>query len=220
MKDFRVIGITESHIKASNQRVLIFEMAEVRWSSYTLPSGRKSYNFGVNGDKYVFEFNSTISRAITQAAHHEEVVSLNLTEFTYRNERRDGIVEKVYFHSSVNLTPISTPNQSEKYEYKAKELNGGQLAMLTNGLMKNLFPKPKNEELLVKTLRTGGCILFFQKDYYQSLTEKLNDYFYDGSFANSNAYSEWLDLKEAIDSATKESEVNKSELHKHFATQQ
>ncbi|UWX55755.1 hypothetical protein NYZ99_04855 [Maribacter litopenaei] len=173
----------------------------------------------MNGEKYVFEFNSSLSKEITQAAHNEEIVSLDLSEFTTRNEKRNGMVEKVYFHSSVNLFSNSAENQSESYEYKSKELDGGQLAMLTNGLMKNLFPKPKNEELLVETLRTGGCRLFFQKDYYENLTEKMNDYFYDGSFANSNAYSEWTDLKEAIDSARIEREVDKSELRKHFATE-
>ena len=218
MKDFRVIGITGSHIKASNQRVLVFDLAEVEWSNYTLPSNSKSYHFGMNGEKYVVGFNSNLSKKLNEAAHNEEIISLDLAEFTTRNEKRNGEVEKVYFHNSVNLFSKSAEIQSETYDYKSKELNGGQLALLADGLMKNTLPKPKNEELLVERLRTGGCRIFFQKDYYESLIEIMNEYYYNGSFAKSNAYSEWTDLKKAIDSARIENEVDKSELQIHFAT--
>lgn len=217
MKDFKVLDIKDSYIKATNQRVLIFELAEVQWSDYTLPSGNRTYNFGMDGEKYVFNFNSDLSKSITQAAHKDEIVSLNLSEFTSKIERRNAIVEKVHIHTSVDLEQSSTVSRNdENFEYKSKELNGGQLAMLANGLFKGLFPKPTSKELLVKSLKSGGCRLYFHKDYYETLTEKMNDYFYNGSFANSNAYAEWTDLKEAIDGAEIVMEINKVELRPYF----
>lgn len=219
MKDFRVIGITDSTIKASNQRVLVFDLAEVQYSDHTMPSGAKNYNFGMNGVKYVFAFNSPWSSRLTEAAHNERIVSLNESEFISRNERENGVIEKVYYHNSVKFFQGIESSDDIPYEYKAKELNGQQLAMLTNGIMKSIFPKPKNEELLVKNLHTGSCRLYFQKHYFKNLIEKINDYYLDGSFATSNAYEEWTDLKKAIEDAEIDDNINIGDIDPHFLTE-
>ena len=107
MKDFRVLEITESYIKESNQKVFIFDLAEVEYSDYRLPSGKQTYHFGMNGEKFVFDYSSNLSREITESAHTESVVSLDMSDFTIHNDNKNGIIEKNYIHKSVNLFSYS-----------------------------------------------------------------------------------------------------------------
>jgi hypothetical protein len=99
---------------------------------------------------------------------------------------------------------------------RKKELDGQQLAYLTNALMNNLFPKPKKGELLVEGgLGNGHCILYFELNYYKELVKAINKAYQSGAFATSNSQSEWHDLMYAIESAIIESDVKKEKFRHH-----
>ena len=116
MKDFRVLEIIESSIKKTNQNVLIFVLAKVEYSDYKLPSGRQTYHFGTNGEKFVFDSNSGISQEITEAAHSESIVSLNMSDFTIFYDNKNGVSEKNYIHKTVSLTSDTKEEQNKIIE--------------------------------------------------------------------------------------------------------
>ncbi|MDC3268877.1 hypothetical protein OAU19_00160 [Flavobacteriaceae bacterium] len=84
---------------------------------------------------------------------------------------------------------------------KKAELNGQQLALLSNALSKDLFPKPYEGELLSETLYNGNCVLYFEDDYFDKLDFKIKEKYNEGAFAKSNAEAEWNDLMEAINTS-------------------
>ncbi len=84
---------------------------------------------------------------------------------------------------------------------KKTELNGQQLALLSNALSKELFPKPYKGELLSKTLNNDNCILYFEDNYFNKLNLKIKEKYNEGAFARSNAESEWNDLMKAINTS-------------------
>jgi hypothetical protein len=84
---------------------------------------------------------------------------------------------------------------------KKTELNGQQLALLSNALSKDLFPRPYEGELLSETLNNGNCILYFEDDYFDKLNFKIKEKYNEGAFARSNAEAEWTDLMKAINTS-------------------
>jgi hypothetical protein len=102
--------------------------------------------------------------------------------------------------------------------FKKKTLNSQQLGLLTSALMKNLFPKPIKGELLVEENASNGgqCVLYFKNDYHKRLFGKIADQVNTGAYARSNAEGDWMNLAEAIRSATEIGNIDTSKFRPHF----
>jgi len=103
MKEFRVLNIMDTTMEGTNQRVAVVELAELEYQNFTLSSGTTPYTFGTEGKRFVVDFNSYIARQIIEKAKQEEIVSLDLSEFRFRNELKDGRQEKIGYHKNVHL---------------------------------------------------------------------------------------------------------------------
>ncbi len=102
---------------------------------------------------------------------------------------------------------------------KRKQLTMQQLGMMTNALMKNLFPTPTKTELLVEeksTAKGDGLYLYFSTSYFDKLTQKMQEQSDNGSYAKSNAEHDWLDLMHAVKSAETVNNLDTSNLRPHF----
>lgn len=102
---------------------------------------------------------------------------------------------------------------------KKKLLNMNQLGMLTNGLMKGLYPKPSKTELLVQNhyeSNIDGCTLYFSPEYYQKLTSVMQGHIDNGSYSQSNANDDWLNLVNGVKSAEDCSASETNGLNPHF----
>lgn len=109
--------------------------------------------------------------------------------FKINFEAESGYVDKSM--NDPNFNPTFTKKQF---------LDGQELALLYQALMKDLFAKPKKGYLVFETYNGGGN-LYFDKDYYNELQNSIHNKFYQGKFAESNAESEWLQLKNKIDNS-------------------
>lgn len=87
----------------SNQRVAVVELAEVKYVNVNLPSGSKPYTFGAEGKRFVIDFNSYLTIQIIEKSQQEEIVLLDLSEFRFRNEFKDGREENIGYHMNVPL---------------------------------------------------------------------------------------------------------------------
>lgn len=94
---------------------------------------------------------------------------------------------------------LNDPNFNPTFT-KKQFLDGQELALLYQALIKNLFARPKKGYLLFETYNGGGN-LYFDKDYYEELRNSINEKFYQGKFAESNAEYEWRQFKNKIDSS-------------------
>lgn len=104
---------------------------------------------------------------------------------------------------------------------KRKQLSMAQLGMMSNALMKNLFPTPLKTELFVEEISSAegdDLFLYFTTSYYDKLTQKMQDQNDNGSYATSNAHHDWIDLMTAILSAENVSNSEMSNLRPHFLT--
>jgi len=102
---------------------------------------------------------------------------------------------------------------------KRKQLSMAQLGMMTNALMKNLFPTPTKTELLVEetsSAKGDGLYLYFTTAYFEKLTQIMQAQNDNGSYAKSNAQHDWIDLMQAVMSAENVSNADMSNLRPHF----
>lgn len=102
---------------------------------------------------------------------------------------------------------------------KRKQLTMAQLGMMSNALMKNLFPTPSKTELLVEensTAKGDGLYLYFSATYFEKLTQRMHEQNDNGSYAKSNAHHDWIDLMNAVNSAKNVSNPDMANLRPHF----
>lgn len=102
---------------------------------------------------------------------------------------------------------------------KRKQLTMAQLGMMTNALMKSLFPIPSKTELLVEensTAKGDDLYLYFSSDYFDKLITKMQEQNDNGSYANSNAHHDWVDLMRAVLSAETVNNPDMTNLRPHF----
>lgn len=87
---------------------------------------------------------------------------------------------------------------------KRKKLDMGQLGMMSNAIMKGLYPQPSKTCILVDeppNYSEDRHYLYFSSDYYQKLIQTMNNHVAEGKYASSNAESDWLDLVKAVSNA-------------------
>lgn len=121
-----------------------------------------------------------------------------------KNFRDNGIFEltdRVGHYIKLRVEPMFVETASDEQDYKCVRLNGQRLALLYIALSKGLFNRPKKGQIYYEGHNDGSCTLYFKRDYYASLTESIFKVYYQGKFAQSNAESDWIDLKNAIDGA-------------------
>ena len=102
---------------------------------------------------------------------------------------------------------------------KRKKLNMSQLGMMSNSLMKGLFPQPTTKCLFVEeppNYTDDKHYLYFSLDYYKKLTETIRGHISSGAYANSNAEADWLDLANAVLSSEDFNVTDSSRLKPHF----
>jgi hypothetical protein len=66
------------------------------------------------------------------------------------------------------------------------------------------------------TTKGDGLFLYFSDSYYEILTNKMKEQKSNGSYAKSNAESEWIDLMEAILNAENIYLMDTKNLKPHF----
>jgi hypothetical protein len=105
MTEFKILNISENKIGATNQRIAVFEMVEIKYSSFSFPGFKKSFTFDSSGDQYVIDLNSNLAKSLINKAQNEEIVSIDLSEFTKKTERDSGKIVIRYFHNNVLFKP-------------------------------------------------------------------------------------------------------------------
>lgn len=118
-----------------------------------------------------------------------ELTGFYADSFKIKFEADTGYIDESL--NDPNFNPIFTKKQF---------LDGKELALLFQALMKNLFARPKKGYLLFETYNGGGN-LYFDKDYYDELRNSISEEFYQGKFAESNAEYEWIQFKNKIDNS-------------------
>jgi hypothetical protein len=98
------------------------------------------------------------------------------------------------------------------WNYKSKRLNRQRLALLFMALSKNLFQKPKKGQVFYEAEGDGSCTLYFSNEYYPILKKSIDNAYNSGKFSQSNAESDWNDLKYAIDGAEISTKENIEDL--------
>ncbi|MEO5572082.1 MAG: hypothetical protein ABIT08_12250 [Bacteroidia bacterium] len=133
-------------------------------------------------------------------------------------ELSNGIVNNsIYGGFSIlfDIEEISATEKANNKKMKKQFLNPEQLGLISLGLSKNLFPSPSKSDLMVEDTRYG-CILYFSAEYFNQFIERMNEHKSNGSYAKSNAESDWLNLMNAIFTAEDVQDVDISILRPHF----
>ena len=123
------------------------------------------------------------------------------------------ITDRVGHYIKVKVEPMFDEMAPSKKDYKSVNLNGQQLALLYMALSKGLFNRPNKGQMYYESRNDGSCTLFFRRDYYASLTDSIFTAYYQRKFAQSNAESDWNNLKDTIDRAEISTRDNVEELN-------
>ncbi len=118
-----------------------------------------------------------------------ELTGFYKDSFKINFEAETGYLDKSL--NDPNFDPVFTKKQF---------LDGQELALLFQALMKNLFSRPEKGYLLFESYNGGGN-LFFDKAYYEELKNSINEKYLQGKFGESNAEYEWIEFKNKIDSS-------------------
>ena len=121
-----------------------------------------------------------------------------------KNLRENGIFEltdRVGHYIKLRVEPMYNETVPTEQNFKYVQLNRQRLALLFIALSRGLFKRPKKGEVYFESHPDGSSTLYFKRDYYVSLSDSIFEAYYQGKFARSNAESEWIDLKNAIDGA-------------------
>ncbi|EKT3958573.1 hypothetical protein ABF176_002494 [Flavobacterium psychrophilum] len=144
--------------------------------------------------EYDFKKNWILKRTLDNTGKAKSVKKRNILYFS----EKDFSVEK----DTINKV----------WSYKSKRLNGQRLALLFMALSKDLFSKPEKGQVYFESNNDGSCTLFFAREYYSELKNSIDKAHDNGKFSQSNAESDWKDLKFAIDSAEISNKENVEDL--------
>lgn len=116
----------------------------------------------------------------------------------------DGVFEitdRVGHYMKLRVEPMLKEISTVENDYKSIRLNGQELALLYMALSKSLFSRPKEGQVYYESHNDSSCTIYFKSDYYSSLTSSILTASYQGKFRQSNAESDWENLKNTIDQA-------------------
>lgn len=208
MTEFKILNISENRIGATNQRIAVFEMAEVKYSTFSFLGFKQS--FSSSGDEYIIDWNSNLAKSLINKAQNGEIVSINLSEFTKKIERDSGKIVTRYFHNNVLL---KVPEGNIKYFVKCRgcgkvfseNLNEKKLKIQENLNIKDLsefslMVAVENirfrDQISCKFCNDSNCeiydffidgIIVYQPQKYSN-SEFGKDYFFTVSIKKSNNY--------------------------------
>jgi hypothetical protein len=112
MTEFKVTEIYDTEMQITNQKVVIIELAEIEKTE--LLSGGYISTFG-ESKKFLIDINSPIFPQILAKAENEENISLNLSEFRFRKEIKNGISEEIAYHKTVYVMGLDKGEDFKKY---------------------------------------------------------------------------------------------------------
>ncbi len=125
----------------------------------------------------------------------------NIGFYEFRTFSSNGFKIKFEADSGYTDNLLNNPNFNPEFT-KKQYLNGQELGLFYQALMKELFAIPNKGYLLFEpNHREGGGNLYFDTEYYNELKESIDEKFYQGKFAESNAEYDWLQLKNSIDNS-------------------
>ena len=133
-----------------------------------------------------------------------------------------GELEPEQLNSIKNLlSQFNKMSTDKQAKYFLKRLSRQQMSLLSVALMKNLFPRPKRGQLLVDVSSKDdeSTIFIFENQYYDSLSTSIENAYKAGSFAKSNNEMEWIDLKNAVKSASGTNKIDLTKLTDHPLTE-
>jgi hypothetical protein len=116
LKEFKVIEIYDTEMSVSNQLVGVFELAEIEKTP--LLEDRFISTFG-ESKKFLVDLNSNIFSKVLEKAKNEENILLDVSEFRFRDEIRNGIKEEIAFHTNVFLMDVDKKEDFLNY-YRRK----------------------------------------------------------------------------------------------------
>ncbi len=102
-KKYRVLSSMDTRMQITNQRVMVFELGEVEFEDFNLPSGREIYTYNDEGEQYVIPYPSYIADQILQHSQQEEIVTIDSNYFNEREEFKNGRNVIIYYHESVDV---------------------------------------------------------------------------------------------------------------------
>lgn len=110
MKKFKVLDIVDTTMDKTEQRVAVIKLLEVieeDSEEFDLSAFLQNHSFESSyesrGKRFVIDFNSQLVNNIIRFAHQQEIIQLNMSDFTSRNEYREGSLEEIYYHNNVKL---------------------------------------------------------------------------------------------------------------------
>ena len=111
------------------------------------------------------------------------------------------ITDRVGHYIKLRVEPMLNEVSTVENDFKSIRLNGQELALLYMALSKSLFSRPKKGQVYYESHNDGSCTIYFKSDYYSSLTSSILTASYQGKFRQSNAETDWENLKDTIDRA-------------------
>lgn len=116
LKEFKVLEIYDTEMSVSNQKVIVLELGEVE--KIELSTGNVMNMFG-EAKKFLIDFESPMFPKIVEKAQNEEYVSIDISEFRFRNEEKNGMIEEIAYHKNVFLMGVDKKEDFLKY-YRMK----------------------------------------------------------------------------------------------------
>ncbi|RYZ25624.1 MAG: hypothetical protein EOO10_17790, partial [Chitinophagaceae bacterium] len=146
-----------------------------------------------------------------------------LYRFSAPNKRNEfvistigGVAEGSSIHFEVKGEAGAITN-STSYVWKMQKFNSQELGLISMSYMKGLFPKAKIGELLNdKGDGNGGFTFYYDSNYYDRYSKAFKEAYNSGTFANSNAESDWNNLMTKVISAQLASVDDKASLEEYW----
>jgi hypothetical protein len=169
------------------------------------------------GFKEMPKYNQDKKNFITEKTS-EKIIYWSTANQITKSLTEEGVFEitdRVGHYIKLRVEPMLNEVSTVKNDYKSIRLNGQELALLYMALSKSLFSRPKKGQIFYESHNDGSCTLHFKRDYYSLLTASILTAFYQGKFRQSNAESDWNDLKDKIDGAkiSERNDVENLELY-------
>ena len=105
LKEFKVLEIYDTEMQLTNQKVIVLKLAEIE--KIELSNERFMNSYG-ESKKFLVDFGSVIFQKALEKAENDEYLTLDISEFRFRNEVKNGIEEEIAYHSEVFLKGIDS----------------------------------------------------------------------------------------------------------------
>lgn len=210
-KSKKILEVIDSKEKVNNSTGSLWSWQEgYPESQWELLSRLRNGRFIENETEIIFYTSKNEEIGLTKdfligKTKEKEIYSAPGTITIEKNLVNKGVFEitdRVGHYIKIRVEPMFKSNDIDLYDFKNVVLNGQRLALLYIALSKNLFERPKEGQIYYEKNNDGGCTLFFKCDYYVRLQESMLKAQYQGKFVQSNSESDWIDLKNVIDTAS------------------